>query len=166
MTAAVTPAQVWSWLEDVLDPEVPALSVVDLGIVRDVRVSDAGVEVDVTPTYSGCPAVQVIERDIRETLERHGVHAVALRTTFSPAWTTEWISDAGRAKLEAYGIAAPGPVADAGDLVQLLRAPRAVRCPFCRSGDTTLRSAFGSTACKALHFCNACAQPFEEFKAI
>ncbi len=161
--------ELWRVLETVLDPEVPALSVVDLGIVRDVSVEqDGGVIVTVTPTYSGCPAVQVIERDILAALAAHGVREARVRTVYAPAWTTDWMSESGRAKLKAYGIAPPGPVADHGEneLVPLLRRRVAPNCPFCDSTNTEPRSDFGSTACKSLAYCNSCHQPFELFKPI
>jgi ring-1,2-phenylacetyl-CoA epoxidase subunit PaaD len=157
----------WRIVGTVLDPEVPVLSVVDLGIVRDVAVDATGVTVTVTPTYSGCPAVQVIERDILAALAAHGVPDARIRTVFSPPWTSDWISADGRARLKAYGIAPPGPVpADDEPLVQLRRRRETTACPFCDSTDTELRSAFGSTACKSIAYCNACRQPFEIFKAI
>jgi ring-1,2-phenylacetyl-CoA epoxidase subunit PaaD len=153
-------------LDTVKDPEVPVLSVRDLGIVRDVEVSDTGsVTVTVTPTYSGCPAILVIEHDITAAIVDAGFGPVQVRTTFSPAWSTDWISDDARARLKAYGIAPPGPV-ESGGLVQLMRARRTVPCPYCDSHDTEVRSEFGSTACKSLCWCRACRQPFEEFKAI
>lgn len=162
----ISAADVWTWLEEVKDPEVPVLSVVELGIVRDVRVADAGVTVTITPTYSGCPAMHEIEQEIRRALGGHGVDAVQLETIYSPAWTTDWMSDAAREKLRAYGIAPPSRVAAGPDVVaiQSRRASR-VPCPFCGSHDTELRSFYGSTACKAIQFCRACQQPFEEFKA-
>jgi ring-1,2-phenylacetyl-CoA epoxidase subunit PaaD len=153
-------------LDEVMDPEVPVLSVRELGIVRDVEVDDAGaVTVTVTPTYSGCPAIHVIEQDIVAALEAHGVVSVTVRTTYAPAWTTDWIAPAARAKLKEYGIAPPGR-AEHGGLVQLLRARQAVQCPYCDSYETELRSEFGATACKAVCWCRDCRQPFEEFKAI
>jgi ring-1,2-phenylacetyl-CoA epoxidase subunit PaaD len=153
-------------LDSVMDPEVPVLSVRELGIVRDVEVDGAGaVTVTVTPTYSGCPAIQVIEQDIVAALEEHGVSCVTVRTTYAPAWTTDWIAPAARAKLKAYGIAPPGR-AESGGLVQLLRARQAVQCPYCESYETELRSEFGSTACKSVWWCRNCRQPFEEFKSI
>ena len=156
---------IWRFLEDVKDPEVPVLSVVELGIVRDVRVAEQGVTVVITPTYSGCPAMHVIEEDIIEGLGAHGVSPVKIETVFSPAWTSDWMSTAAKAKLEAYGIAPPGRAADDGGLVTLTRrAP--VACPYCKSTRTTLKSEFGSTACKSINFCNDCQQPFEQFKAI
>ncbi len=162
-----TREQVLGWLEDVKDPEVPVLSVVELGVVRDATIDvHGGVTVVITPTYSGCPAMRVMEDAIREALELRGVSQVSVRTTFTPAWTTDWIPEAARAKLEAYGIAPPGRAGDADTLVPLRRAHDAPRCPFCKSSRTALRSAFGSTACKALWVCEACTQPFEQFKAI
>lgn len=159
----------WAALELVPDPEVPALSVVELGIVRAIAADAAGVEVTVTPTYSGCPAMHTIERDILAALERAGARNPRLRTVYAPAWTTDWMTDAAREKLRAYGIAPPGAREATGDiLVQLLRrAPAAaVACPFCGSTATELRSEFGPTACKAIRYCTSCTQPFEQFKAI
>ncbi|MEO6526628.1 MAG: 1,2-phenylacetyl-CoA epoxidase subunit PaaD [Gemmatimonadaceae bacterium] len=153
-------------LDSVMDPEVPVLSVRELGIVRDVEVDAAGVvTVTVTPTYSGCPAIRVIEEDITSAIRAAGYSEVSVRTALAPAWTTDWISAEARAKLKAYGIAPPG-AASSGDLVQLLRHRPATQCPYCDSFDTELRSEFGSTACKAVCWCRACGQPFEEFKAI
>jgi ring-1,2-phenylacetyl-CoA epoxidase subunit PaaD len=165
----VTPTreQVLDWLEDVKDPEVPVLSVVELGVVRDATIDvHGGVTVIITPTYSGCPAMRVMEDAIREALELRGVAQVSVRTTFTPAWTTDWIPESAKAKLEAYGIAPPGPVAADDELVPLRRSGAGPRCPFCKSARTTLRSAFGSTSCKALWVCLECTQPFEQFKAI
>jgi ring-1,2-phenylacetyl-CoA epoxidase subunit PaaD len=156
---------IWGLLEEVKDPEVSVLSVVELGIVRDVRVADQGVTVVITPTYSGCPAMHVIEEDIRAGLESHGVKSVTIETVFQPAWTSDWISEEAKAKLEAYGIAPPGRASDDGGLVTLTRRV-VVACPYCKSTRTTLKSEFGSTACKSINFCNDCKQPFEQFKAI
>ncbi len=148
------------------DPEVPAISVVELGVVRAVTVSDAGaVTVTITPTYSGCPAMFEIERDIRTALEDAGASRVEVRTVLSPAWTTDWMGPEAREKLRAYGIAPPGRAEQDG-LITLTRARPPVACPFCGSHETELRSEFGSTACKAIHVCRACQQPFDEFKAI
>ena len=168
-TRTFTADELWAVLRTVLDPEVPVLSVVELGIVRDVAVGDDGVTVTVTPTYSGCPAVQVIERDILQALADHGVPDARVRTVFSPPWTSDWIPAEARAKLKAYGIAPPGPApadADDGPLVQLLRRRESPACPFCDSARTELRSEFGSTACKSIAYCESCRQPFEVFKAI
>ena len=162
----VTRDEVLAILDTVPDPEVPVLSVRELGIVRDVEVSHANaVTVTVTPTYSGCPAIAVIEQDIRAALHAAGILDVDLRTTYAPPWTTDWIGAEARAKLRAYGIAPPG-AREEGALVQLLRRREAPPCPYCNSRDTEIRSEFGSTACKAVCWCRSCRQPFEEFKAL
>ena len=156
---------VFSVLSTVPDPEVPAISVVDLGIIRDVVVSENEIRVTVTPTYSGCPAMREIEDDIRSALVKAGAPSVAINTVYAPAWTTDWMSDEAREKLRAYGIAPPGP-AENGGLITLTRRVVPVACPFCGSTNTRLQSEFGSTACKAIHVCQSCRQPFDEFKAI
>jgi ring-1,2-phenylacetyl-CoA epoxidase subunit PaaD len=156
--------EILRWLEEVKDPEVPVLSVRELGVLRDVEVSSDGVVVVMTPTYSGCPAMHAMEADVLSTLERHGVPNARVRTVYSPAWTTDWISDDAKAKLEAYGIAPPART-ESDDLVPLRRRTP-TRCPYCKSVNTTMRSEFGSTACKAILFCNGCSQPFELFKPI
>ena len=150
-------------LAGVMDPEVPVLSVVELGIVRDVEIAGEQVTVVVTPTYSGCPAMHVIEEDILAALHSAGITHANVRTVYAPAWTTDWISSESREKLRAFGIAPPG--VQESSLVTIARRA-AVRCPYCGSTATELRSEFSSTACKAMHFCTACTQPFEEFKTI
>ena len=156
--------EILRWLEEVKDPEVPVLSIRELGVLRDVEVTDDSVVVVMTPTYSGCPAMHAMEAEVMQTLARHGVPNDRVRTVYSPAWTTDWISNEAKAKLEAYGIAAPGPAG--GDDLVPLRRRTATPCPYCRSVNTTMRSEFGSTACKAILFCNSCSQPFELFKPI
>ncbi len=147
----------------VLDPEVPVLTIDDLGILRDVRVDDDGaVEVDLTPTYSGCPAVEAIETDVEAALVAAGFTDVRVRRVLAPAWTTDWISDDGRRKLLEYGIAPPSGTRPVGPvLVQL-----GVRCPQCGSPRTSELSRFGSTACKALWRCDDCREPFDHFKVL
>lgn len=157
--------EVWAILGEVLDPEVPVLSIVELGIVRDVVVGDQHVEVTVTPTYSGCPAMRVIEDEIEAALRARGAERVVVKTSFTPAWTTDWIPAEAREKLRTYGIAPPGAT-DHDAPVSIGRRRPAVRCPYCGSTETELRSEFGATACKAIHVCRSCEQPFEEFKAI
>ena len=153
----------WRALAAVPDPEVPAISVVDLGIVRDVvELGDGTLEVTLTPTYSGCPATEVIEAAVREALTPLG--AVRTRTQRAPAWTTDWISDAGRDKLREYGIAPPGRCNDGTRPLRLMS--RDVACPRCGSARTERLSAFGATACKSLHRCLDCREPFEHFKPI
>lgn len=154
-------------LDTVMDPEVPVLSVRELGIVRDVAIDSGGaVTVTVTPTYSGCPAIRVIEEDITSALHAAGIGSVRIETTYAPAWTSDWIPESARAKLKAYGIAPPSRSSSDGSLVQLLRARPTPQCPYCDSRDTEVRSEFGSTACKSVNWCRSCRQPFEEFKAI
>lgn len=168
MTRAIpTRDEVLSILDGVMDPEVPVLSVRELGIIRDVSVDAAGaVVVTVTPTYSGCPAINVIESDIVAAIRAVGIADVSVRATYAPAWTTDWITPEANAKLKAYGIAPPGRADSGGGLVQLMRVRAAAQCPYCDSYETEVRSEFGSTACKAVCWCRACHQPFEEFKAI
>lgn len=148
-------AAIWDWLADVPDPEIPVLSVVDLGIVREVSWrgdgADRTLHVAVSPTYSGCPATAVIQRDIERALRERGVAKLKLEIRLAPPWSTDWISPAGHEKLRAYGIAPPS-------------APRAIACPRCAAGDVQLVSRFGSTPCKALYRCNACREPFDHFK--
>jgi ring-1,2-phenylacetyl-CoA epoxidase subunit PaaD len=145
----------------VLDPEVPVLTIDDLGILRDVAIDDRGrVIVTITPTYSGCPAMEAITADVTEALTRRGFDDVVVSLVLSPAWTTDWMSDAGKAKLLRYGIAPPQPRGAGPVLVALTQ-----RCPQCGSPDTRELSRFGSTACKSLWVCNACREPFDYFKA-
>ena len=158
----------WAVLDTVLDPEVPVVSVVDLGIVRSVCEEGDALVVAVTPTYSGCPATEVIEANIVAALDAAGVGPTRIRMQRAPAWTSDWISDEGLIKLRGYGIAPPGPV-DLAAGAPLRFFPRAVAplaCPRCESVDTERLAAFGSTACKALWRCRACGEPFEQFKSI
>jgi ring-1,2-phenylacetyl-CoA epoxidase subunit PaaD len=158
----------------VTDPEIPVLTIADLGVLRDVTVdADGRVAVTITPTYSGCPAVETIKADLLTVLGEHGYHRVDVRTVLAPAWTADWMSVEGRRKLEAYGIAPPGPRAEAGGPdgsvpVYLGARPTAsaVCCPRCGSSRTREVSRFGSTACKSLHACRDCLEPFEHFKAL
>lgn len=169
---APTREALWAAVGAVLDPEVPVLSVVDLGIVRDLRVNGDHVEVDVTPTYSGCPAMRAIEHDIVAALEDAGVPEghVTVRTVFQPAWTTDWISADARERLRAYGIAPPrakaASDATSEELIPLRRRVEPVECPYCRSMRTERQSEFGATACKAIWVCESCRGVFEEFKAL
>ncbi len=146
-------------LEQVTDPEIPVLTIADLGILRDVTVHGDTVEVTITPTYSGCPAMNVITLDVETALACAGITAI-IRTVLSPAWTTDWLSDAGRRKLAAFGIAPPEHAASRR---ALFGEPRPT-CPLCGSADTEQISEFGSTACKSLHRCRACREPFDAFK--
>ena len=145
---------VWDWLSAVPDPEIPVISLMDLGIIRDVVWNDDTLEVTVTPTYSGCPATSIINLDIETVLRAKGIEKVVLKRQLSPAWTTDWLSDAGRAKLEAYGIAPPQPAG----------GPQ--HCPHCKSVAVEKISQFGSTPCKAQWRCTDCMEPFDYFKCI
>jgi ring-1,2-phenylacetyl-CoA epoxidase subunit PaaD len=162
VTAAITREQVMCWLDEVADPEIPVLSITDLGIVRDVDVGEE-VTVALTPTYSGCPATEAIEHSVVEALRERGVEKVKIRRVLSPAWTTDWISPEAREKLRAYGIAPPER--GAGKRA-LFYGTRKIACPRCGSTDTEVVSEFGSTACKAAYRCVDCLEPFEYFKCI
>jgi ring-1,2-phenylacetyl-CoA epoxidase subunit PaaD len=146
--------QVWDWLGDVPDPEIPAISLVDLGIIRDVTWQGEMLEVTVTPTYSGCPATRIINLDIKTALRDRGIEQITLKRQLSPAWTTDWLSESGKAKLEAYGIAPP----------QAAGGPS--KCPHCQSAAVEKISQFGSTPCKAQWRCTDCLEPFDYFKCI
>ena len=150
----------------VLDPEVPVLTIDDLGVLRDVAMDDGRVTVTVTPTYSGCPAMEVIERDVVDAVRAAGFPDVVVRRVLSPAWTTDWMSARGRARLADYGIAPPGPAAASTAEGGPVALALSVRCPQCGSLDTRETSRFGSTACKSLWQCLACREPFDHFKAI
>lgn len=167
--------QIWAWLAEVSDPEIPVISIVDLGIVRDVRMAaDGACDVTITPTYSGCPAMQVIADAITEALHAHGLQTVRLHNQLSPAWTTDWMSEDGKAKLKGYGIAPPAQqVIDISGLrsggahaaIARRAQPRlTVACPNCGSTHTETTSQFGSTPCKALYKCLDCREPFDYFK--
>jgi ring-1,2-phenylacetyl-CoA epoxidase subunit PaaD len=159
----VTEKQIWELLEQVSDPEVPVLSVVDLGVVRKVECAADQITVTITPTYSGCPAMGVIEEDIRKLLTENGVHKLDVKSVLSPAWTTDWLSEAGKNKLKAYGIAPP---VNEVDKSLLFSDPVKVPCPVCDSMNTKMISEFGSTACKAHYNCLACHEPFDYFKCL
>ena len=165
---AVAIDQVWAWLGEVADPEIPVISVVDLGIVRAVEWDGGECVVTITPTYSGCPAMQVIADAVTEALHAHGIERVRLVNRLSPAWTTDWMSEAGKLALKGYGIAPPAQqVIDISGLhgVKRRAAPAlAVACPNCGSVHTQLTSQFGSTPCKALYKCLDCREPFDYFK--
>lgn len=145
---------VWSWLSAVPDPEIPVISLTDLGIIRDVQWRDDTLEVTVTPTYSGCPATSIINLDIETALRAEGIEKLTLKRQLSPAWTTDWLTDTGKARLEEYGIAPPRPAG----------GPQ--HCPRCKSTQVEKISQFGSTPCKAQWRCQSCLEPFDYFKCI
>jgi ring-1,2-phenylacetyl-CoA epoxidase subunit PaaD len=150
----------WDAAAAVVDPEIPVLTIADLGVLREVAVSDGHVEVAITPTYSGCPAMNMIAVEIELALEREGFRSPKVRTVLSPAWTTDWMSEDGRRKLREYGIAPP----QASTSRRALFGEQQVACPQCGSTETEVLSEFGSTSCKALWRCRACREPFDYFK--
>lgn len=159
------PAGLREVVGQVPDPEIPVLTIADLGILRDVRVGAGGcVEVTITPTYSGCPAMDTIAEDIAQTCARHGWPDVTVHRELSPAWTTDWMTDEGKRKLREFGIAPPAR--RRGSAAGPVPVPLSVRCPRCGSPDTRQVNRFGSTACKALYACNACLEPFDYFKVL
>ncbi len=160
--ATVSREQILEWLADVPDPEIPVVSIIDLGIVRDVQ-CNGGVVVSLAPTYSGCPATEVIEANVVAALQEQGIVDVSIKRVLSPPWTTDWISAAGCEKLREYGIAPPAQGMSKRDL---FGAALVVACPRCASQETELVSEFGSTACKASYRCTDCLEPFEYFKCL
>jgi ring-1,2-phenylacetyl-CoA epoxidase subunit PaaD len=158
-------ALAWKALESVEDPEIPALGILDLGLIRSVEAqADGRLEVGLSPTYVGCPATEAIRRSVEDALDAAGVGAYVVNTVLSPAWTSDWITAEGRRKLAIYGIAPPEK--SASSMRDVMRAGRPVACPRCHSTNTECLSEFGSTPCKALHRCRACLEPFEYFKCI
>jgi len=162
--AAYKLAEIWELLESVQDPEIPVLNVVDIGIVRDVRVADRSVEIVITPTYSGCPAMDMIEKDIVRTLAENDYEDTIITTVLSPPWTTDWLSDEAKEKLRCTGIAPPQEAST--DKKTLFGNETKILCPRCASNNTEKVSEFGSTACKAHYKCSDCLEPFDYFKCI
>ncbi len=164
MTLVQQTKRLWELLDSVEDPEVPVISIVDLGIVRDIQINDANmVIVTITPTYSGCPAMEYIEKGIKQCLVDNGYQLQEIKTVLHPAWTTDWLSVKGREKLKAYGIAPP---VNSPNKNELFSEPKEIECPQCHSKNTKMISQFGSTACKALYKCEDCLEPFDYFKCI
>jgi ring-1,2-phenylacetyl-CoA epoxidase subunit PaaD len=155
-TTPIAEKKIWSMLETVCDPEVPVLTILDLGIVRGVKINDEEIEIIITPTYTGCPAMDMITMDIKMKLLENGYKNIKVTPVLSPAWTTDWMTEAGKQKLKTYGIAAPDK--------KIIIPQDGVECPQCDSTNTKLLSEFGSTACKALYQCNDCKEPFDYFK--
>ena len=156
--------KIWQLLETITDPEVPVLSIIDLGIIRAVEIDASNkIKITVTPTYTGCPAVDVINMNIRMVLLENGFNNIEIKNVLSPAWTTDWMTEQGKQKLKAYGIAPPN-TKQIVCTVDAFQEEEAVQCPHCNSYNTQLVSRFGSTACKALYKCNECMEPFDYFK--
>lgn len=167
-TKPISKSKIWSWLEEVTDPEIPVLNVVEMGIVRNVEVEDGQLVVKITPTYSGCPAMNAIEMEIQKKLQEKGIESFKVLTDYKETWTTDWMTDQAKQKLKEYGIAPPEKTDENSNnyLIGLKNSQKIVPCPYCDSTDTKLQSEFGSTACKAQYYCNSCDQPFEHFKCI
>jgi ring-1,2-phenylacetyl-CoA epoxidase subunit PaaD len=163
LSIAAKKDSIWRLLQTVMDPELPVLSVVDLGIVRDIIFEENIVTIVITPTYTGCPAMDIIKQQIMMELAAAGFGQVRVRSVLSPAWTTDWMTQSGKEKLRAYGIAAPLQ-STAAPRLSYFETAATIECPHCRSGNTTVISEFGSTACKALHRCLDCQEPFDYFK--
>ena len=162
-----TEEQIWEYLKEVTDPEIPVLNIVEMGIARKVEIGEDGnVLVKITPTYSGCPAMNAIEKLVNEKLEERNVSDYNVKLDFSETWTTDWMTDDAKLKLKDYGIAPPEKTEEETDFLKSLSTTKIVPCPFCDSFETELVSQFGSTACKSQYFCNNCDQPFEHFKCI
>ena len=155
--------QIYNWLEEVSDPEIPVLSVIDLGVVRDAQIIDGEWLITITPTYSGCPAMKTMEEDILSKLKDKGIDSAKVELVLAPAWSTDWLSENGRIKLREYGIAPPEHEVDKS---VLFAEPTVVPCPKCHSRNTRMVSQFGSTACKALYQCNECQEPYDYFKCL
>jgi ring-1,2-phenylacetyl-CoA epoxidase subunit PaaD len=160
-----TKESVISFLSEIPDPEIPVITIVELGVIRDVIISDKEtIEVIITPTYSGCPAMKQMEDDVRSKLAEHGFKNIKITTVYDPAWTTDWLSEEAKLKLQKYGIAPPEE--STTDKSFLTGKPKHVTCPRCKSKNTVMISQFGSTACKALYKCNECLEVFDYFKCI
>jgi ring-1,2-phenylacetyl-CoA epoxidase subunit PaaD len=159
----VSREQIYNWLEEVSDPEIPVLSVIDLGVVRDAQLINGDWLITITPTYSGCPAMKTMEEDILSKLKEKGISSAKVELVLAPAWSTDWLSENGRIKLREYGIAPPEHEVDKS---VLFAEPTVVPCPKCHSRNTRMVSQFGSTACKAFYQCNDCQEPYDYFKCL
>ena len=159
---SITPETIWKALDEVVDPEIPVVSLVEMGVVRAVDIKDDIVTVTITPTFAGCPALQVMGDDIKARLSKMGIGLVEIEITFSPAWTSDWITESAREKLKGFGLAPPPKHGGDFELVLL----EAVVCPYCDSTRTEQKNSFGPTACRAIYFCHDCIQPFEQFKPL
>lgn len=157
---AYTREEIMGYLSEIVDPEIPVLTIEEIGMLRDVLITEKGYEVILTPTYTGCPAMGIIEEDIEQLLAEKGVGPITVKLVYAPAWTTDWITDAAKEKMRKYGISPP----EHSSCSQAFSAGSSVSCPKCGSADTQLISRFGATACKALYKCNSCKEPFEHFK--
>ena len=158
----ITLQEAWQILQQVKDPEIPVVSLVDMGMVRDVQVRGDEVEVTLTPTFVGCPALHVMQEEVRARLVEAGAGEVRVSTSHNPPWSSDWITPEGRERLKEFGLAPPPRHSGSPELVQIELAA----CPYCGSQDTSLKNSFGPTACRMIFYCNACQQPFEQFKPV
>ena len=161
-----TEQEIWSFIGEVTDPEIPVLNIIEMGIARGVNITDGKVTVRITPTYSGCPAMNAIEKMVIDKLQEKGIEEFEVQLDYSEAWTTDWMTEEAKTKLKDFGIAPPEKTDNEEDFLKSLSGTRIVPCPYCDSFETELQSQFGSTACKAQYYCNGCHQPFEHFKCI
>ena len=158
----ITQDQIYSWLEEVKDPEIPVLSLVDLGVITNVQLSDAGVKIEMTPTFVGCPALDMMKNEIHEVLTRKGVDNISIEVTFRKAWTSDLISEKGKLALKKFGLAPP----PSREIFTELEVLEHAACPRCNGTDTELKNAFGPTLCRSIHYCNNCKEAFEQFKPL
>jgi ring-1,2-phenylacetyl-CoA epoxidase subunit PaaD len=159
----VSVSDIYSWLEEVKDPEIPVLSLVDLGVITEVQLSDESVFIEMTPTFVGCPALDMMKSDINEVLQKHGVKKVDIKVSFRKPWTSDSISEKGKAALKKFGLAPPPSSKNLFTDIDVLEH---VACPRCSGTDTELKSAFGPTLCRSIHYCNTCKEAFEQFKPL
>lgn len=165
VTAKYEIADIWEFLSEVKDPEIPLVSIVGMGIVRNIIFDDELLKVEITTTYSGCPAMREIEEEVKKKLKEKGIVSFDVRTILSPPWTSDWINEETREKLKQSGISPPHKV-EKKDFLEIFREKKSICCPYCDSNKTQKTSEFGSTLCKSLHYCDGCHQPFEYFKCL
>lgn len=158
----ITQDQIYTWLEEVKDPEIPVLSLVDLGVITDVQLSESGVKIEMTPTFVGCPALDMMKNEIREVLSRKGLDNVFIEVTFRKAWTSDLISEKGKQALKKFGLAPP----PSREIFTELEVLEHAICPRCNGNDTELKNTFGPTLCRSIHYCNNCKEAFEQFKPL
>ena len=158
----ITEDQIYEWLEEVKDPEIPVLSLVDLGVITDIQLRDAGVRIEMTPTFVGCPALDMMKSEITEVLTKRGIKDISIEVTFRKPWTSDLISDKGKIALKQFGLAPP----PSREIFTELEVLEHAICPRCNGTDTELKNAFGPTLCRSIHFCNTCKEAFEQFKPL
>lgn len=158
----ITHDQVYTWLEEVKDPEIPVLSLVDLGVITDVQLSESGVKIEMTPTFVGCPALDMMKSEIYEVLKKNGIDNISIEVTFRKAWTSDMISEKGKQALKKFGLAPPPP----REIFTELEVLEHATCPRCNGSDTEMKNAFGPTLCRSIHYCHTCKEAFEQFKPL